>query len=214
MARRSKVEAEETRENIVKAAIKLFLLDGVSGTTLEKIAVEAGYTRGAVYHHFENKAQLLLELMRRARPPAQEMFDSMKLEESQDPMSMLIEGIGNSLDKMLSDKVCRDIHTIFIFNCEFIEKNNPVFEPECRFGEAARRKLCECLEQAHRMGKLKDDVNIDEASLAIMAFGFGLISMSLRNIWHGTFKIDNKKAIAYFIDGMRSDGSCHHAATQ
>jgi TetR/AcrR family transcriptional regulator, acrAB operon repressor len=214
MARRSKSEAEETREQIVAAAIKLFLRDGVSKTTLEKIAEEAGYTRGAVYHHFENKAKLMLELMKRAHPPAQEMFDSMILETSDDPLGTLSEKIGSSLEKMLSDNVLRDIHTIFIYNCEFVEKTNPIFEPECKYGIAAYERLCECLEQAMIKGQLKDDVKIKEAALAIIAFCFGLISMELRKSWYKTPKIDNKRALAFFIDGMRKDAACNNVTAK
>jgi len=210
MARRSKSEAKETREQIVGAAIKLFLRDGVSRTTLEKIAAKAGYTRGAVYHHFENKAMLLLELMKRAHPPAQEIFDSLKLEETQDPLGTLAEEIGNTLERMLTDKVCREIHTIFIFNCEFVEKNNPVFEPELKYGAGARKKVSEYLEKARKLGQLRPDIDIEEGTQVLIAFCFGLISMAIRNFWQNTCAIDNKKAVRLFIEGLRSDAACNN----
>ena len=214
MARRSKSEAKETREHIVEASIKLFLHDGVSNTTLEKIAVEAGCTRGAVYHHFSNKAELLLELVKRARPPAQEMFDSLDLDESRDPLGTLAEKIGETLERMLADKVCRAIHTIFIYNCEFIEKTNPVFEPERKYGRAGRKKICDYLERARKLDQLRPDANVDEASLAVIAFCFGLISLALRNMWFGAEKIDPRKALKFFMDGFRADASCHNASIQ
>ena len=56
--RRTKEEAENTRTAILTAAELLFLKKGVSHTSLEQIARQAGVTRGAVYWHFQNKAQI------------------------------------------------------------------------------------------------------------------------------------------------------------
>ena len=55
MARRTKAEAESTRAAILDAAEVLFYQHGVSRTTLEKIALAANVTRGAIYWHFENR---------------------------------------------------------------------------------------------------------------------------------------------------------------
>ena len=55
--RRTKAEAEQTREDILNAAIDMFYKDGVSKTTLNGIATHAGVTRGAIYWHFKNKME-------------------------------------------------------------------------------------------------------------------------------------------------------------
>ena len=58
MARRTKEEAAATRDSILDAAEKLFVEQGVSRTTLQHIATEAGVTRGAIYWHFDDKSAL------------------------------------------------------------------------------------------------------------------------------------------------------------
>lgn len=62
MARKTKEEALETRAAICDAAMRLFSLKGVAATSLAEIAREAGVTRGAIYWHFANKADLLAAL--------------------------------------------------------------------------------------------------------------------------------------------------------
>jgi AcrR family transcriptional regulator len=52
-----------TRRELLEAAERLFYRDGYHGTTLEAIAEEAGYTKGAVYSAFESKAGLFLTLV-------------------------------------------------------------------------------------------------------------------------------------------------------
>lgn len=53
--RRTKQDAEKTRQALAKAALKTFAQKGYSATRLDDIAVLAGVTRGAVYHHFKDK---------------------------------------------------------------------------------------------------------------------------------------------------------------
>jgi AcrR family transcriptional regulator len=49
---------QRTRELIVEAATRLFLRDGFRVTSLEQIAEEAGFTRGAVYSNFDGKTAM------------------------------------------------------------------------------------------------------------------------------------------------------------
>jgi len=69
MARRPKEDALATRERLLDAAELLFQAQGVSRTTLQQIAQAAGATRGAVYWHFEDKADLFNAMMDRVTLP-------------------------------------------------------------------------------------------------------------------------------------------------
>ena len=56
-------QAERVRTELLAAARKEFLRSGYHGATLDRIAAEAGYTKGAVYSRFAGKADLLLALL-------------------------------------------------------------------------------------------------------------------------------------------------------
>jgi AcrR family transcriptional regulator len=59
MARLSRAESQaQTRELLVQTARRLFVSDGFLGTSLEKVAAEAGYSKGAVYSNFASKFEL------------------------------------------------------------------------------------------------------------------------------------------------------------
>lgn len=75
MARRTKAEAEATRESILDAAEQVFMDKGVAKASLEEIARAAGVTRGAVYWHFRNKQDILDAMLERVRAPLGEMID-------------------------------------------------------------------------------------------------------------------------------------------
>jgi AcrR family transcriptional regulator len=55
---------QQTKELLREAALRQFALNGVAGTSAEKIADAAGFTRGAFYANFPNKESLLLDLLR------------------------------------------------------------------------------------------------------------------------------------------------------
>jgi AcrR family transcriptional regulator len=50
--------AETTRSAIVGAAVACFAADGFARTSMDTIALRARVTKGAVYHHFRDKAEL------------------------------------------------------------------------------------------------------------------------------------------------------------
>ena len=57
--RRSQPErSEATRRALVESARELFATEGYSDTQLEDVVRRAGVTKGALYHHFQGKAEL------------------------------------------------------------------------------------------------------------------------------------------------------------
>ncbi|GAA0953816.1 TetR/AcrR family transcriptional regulator [Kribbella koreensis] len=64
MPRLTRAESQaRTRETLVATAIELFLRDGYAATSLEKVADEAGFSKGAVYSNFRNKDELCLAVV-------------------------------------------------------------------------------------------------------------------------------------------------------
>lgn len=53
-------KAEETRERIVDAALKLFREQGFDQTTMRDIAAEANVATGAAYYYFRSKEELVM----------------------------------------------------------------------------------------------------------------------------------------------------------
>ncbi len=64
MGRIAGVTPAETRERLVDAAARVFERKGYEGATVAQIAREAGVTTGAIYTHYDSKAELLVDAMR------------------------------------------------------------------------------------------------------------------------------------------------------
>lgn len=54
-----------TREALLDKGVEVFLRDGFHGASLDRVAAEAGFTKGAVYAHFTDKADLFLAILER-----------------------------------------------------------------------------------------------------------------------------------------------------
>jgi AcrR family transcriptional regulator len=63
MAPRKSVQQELTREMIMDAARGLFVKKGYQHVSMRQIAKELDYSHGAIYYHFQNKAELFYELV-------------------------------------------------------------------------------------------------------------------------------------------------------
>jgi AcrR family transcriptional regulator len=56
---------ERTRKELVAAAERLFTAQGFHATSVDEVALEAGYTKGAVYSNFESKEDLFFAVYER-----------------------------------------------------------------------------------------------------------------------------------------------------
>ncbi|WP_040686923.1 TetR/AcrR family transcriptional regulator [Nocardia vinacea] len=64
MARLTRSESQaRTRADLIATARDLFLTEGYAKTSLERVAEEAGYSKGAVYSNFRTKKELCLEVL-------------------------------------------------------------------------------------------------------------------------------------------------------
>src|SRR5436305_8371818 len=53
----------QTRQELLDAAARVFVRRGFTGSSVEEISAEAGYTRGAFYSNFRSKNELFVELL-------------------------------------------------------------------------------------------------------------------------------------------------------
>lgn len=73
--RRTKAEAEETRQAILAAAERVFFKKGVANSSLDEVAAAAGVTRGAIYWHFSSKSDLFIGLYQSVALPESDLLD-------------------------------------------------------------------------------------------------------------------------------------------
>jgi AcrR family transcriptional regulator len=63
MSTTRKERQADTRISLLRSAARLFSKRGLEGTSVEEIAAEAGYTKGAFYANFKSKEELFLTML-------------------------------------------------------------------------------------------------------------------------------------------------------
>ena len=121
MVRRTKADALATRNSLLDAAEHLFQAHGVSRTSLNDIATTAGTTRGAIYWHFKDKADLFKAMMERATLPLQSGFpnEEIPVSELAEPLTSLRSGLRNVLHQMVTDQRLRRVFEVITFQVEY-----------------------------------------------------------------------------------------------
>lgn len=119
MARKTKEEARATRESILDASAKVFLDKGVAKATLEEIAQEADVTRGAVYWHFKNKADIFAALHDQLFVSFSEMLLKGLQKEHPHPLEQLEKLCVDLLLDIESNRQSKNVLTIFFLKCDY-----------------------------------------------------------------------------------------------
>ncbi len=120
MARRTRECAEETRDEILNAAERLFYDHGVTRTSLEEIARAAGVTRGAVYWHFRNKIDLFEAMQERAERPHGEFMRRLAACETDAPLPALRDACCQAMRLLAADERRRRVYAIVTSRCEHV----------------------------------------------------------------------------------------------
>ncbi len=100
--KRTKAEADKTRQDLIRSAWHIFSQKGYAETRLSDIARDAGVTRGAIYWHFGNKENLLVSLFKE-RADSYFTIIAEILEKDLNPMEKIKAILVNIIKKMETD---------------------------------------------------------------------------------------------------------------
>lgn len=122
MARRTKADAQATRSCLLDAAEQLFQARGVSRTSLNDIAVAAGTTRGAIYWHFKDKADLFNAMMDRVTLPLEQTLNAAQVAHSSDPVADIRHAMLDALRLIATDAQTRRVLYIATHQIEYTDE--------------------------------------------------------------------------------------------
>lgn len=203
MARKTKAQALETRHQILDAAIILFSQQGVSATSLADIAAAASVTRGAIYWHFKNKADVLHEIWLRCDAGLDNVELEYQTKYPGDPLSVLRAMLVYIFEATANDPQRRALMEIIFHKCEFV-------------GEMATLKniqqnlLLECydriegvLRQCIEAAQLSPRLNTRQAALIMRGYVNGMMESWLFTPESFDLAGDAPELVNAFIDMLR-----------
>lgn len=210
MARKTKEEANRTREQIIEAARVVFHRHGVSRSTMEQIAQEAGLTRGAVYWHFKDKTELFFAMREDVFCPLTARLDAILFAEgTADPLDA-IEAALTELFRLLEESpVMRQMMDIMVLRCEYVDEFASVQEEADRPGLEFMAKVEKVYQRAAAQGYLSRGLALEPADLArdTWAFATGLLHVQLAGDFERKLGIDVQKMIKNHMALRRTGGT-------
>jgi TetR/AcrR family acrAB operon transcriptional repressor len=178
MPRRTKEDALATRHQLLDAAERVFAKKGVSRTSLQDIAQAAGATRGAVYWHFKNKADLFNAMMERITLPMEAALHHMEPDTQRDPLEDLRGPLLDVMRQIASDERTRRVFEVATLMVEYVDELQAVrarhLQSHVDTVEHMRRSL---LKAAKRRGQPLPVTAI------VAAQGLHALAVGLINAW-------------------------------
>jgi TetR/AcrR family transcriptional regulator, acrAB operon repressor len=198
MARKTKEDAQETRNAVLDAAVRVFAVKGVAKTSLADIAAEAGVTRGAIYWHFANKADLLNTLWDQVLLLYTPLAQASESLEEPDPLGKM-----KDLYLMFFTGLVEDPRQQQLFRILFDDSDRSKDTEAVRLRHVAKRQerflgIQVALRNARDRGQLPSDFDVRVGAIAVLSFIHGLIAN-----WIMTPDLfDMKKEAPMLIEGM------------
>jgi TetR/AcrR family acrAB operon transcriptional repressor len=177
MVRRTKADALVTRNTLLDAAEHLFQAHGVSRTSLNEIATAAGTTRGAIYWHFKDKADLFNAMMERVTMPLEGTLESMARTAgaSANPLLLMRDAMMNALRQTATDEQTRRVFEVATHKVEYVSEMQAVRDRHLRVRNQCVSMTEEALREAVRRESIKLPMPLDTAALGLHVIVDGLI---------------------------------------
>ncbi len=203
MPKRTKEEAQETRENILDAALDVLAEKGYSGTTFVDIAERIDMTKGAIYWHFRDKPALLAALIGKAL----EREERLVAEEVPELLTL------NDLKRHLvargrlvtEDRICRKF--VFFITAQMEWSAERLAAIQSKMSKARSLPLAEIeqvLAKEQRAGKIREDVDIRVSEDILFSLWFGLVSSHLQGLSKSDLVTCMETGIEMVLDSIRA----------
>lgn len=175
MARRTKDEAEQTRNAILNAAEQVFYKFGVARTSLQEVAKAAGVTRGAVYWHFRDKIELLDAMAQRVFLPQEDILEQLTKKGTHRPLADLNRACCDALRLMVKDTRRRRIVSILNHRCEYTQEMAPIMNRRYECKDRMLSRFVRLFEQAQKLKMLSPEWTPRIAAMTLQNLMSGLI---------------------------------------
>jgi len=203
MARRTKAEAQETRHAIMQAAMRQFSQQGWAATSLAAVASEAGVTRGAIYWHFKNKAELLMALWQELCGPISQMLSASLNVDEPDPLGHLERFLLLLLENVTTSDSHREFFRLFFNqtepNDEILAFHRLIQDVVSNYQTELRAALRNAM--AHH--QLPADLDVDQAAVFIHCALDGLILNALHPCSMLTLELHMKTYVQFILSALR-----------
>ena len=175
MVRKTKEKALETRNAILDAAELVFNERGVSCTSLGEIAAAAGVTRGAIYWHFANKADLFDAMVQRVFGLLEAKLAELQAIGGENPVDLLRQLAFHFLERVVNDPRYFRLIEISWHKCEYVGEMAAIRDSHLECGNRFLSISEDAFRVAGERGFLPASVDPHCAAVGLMSVIDGLV---------------------------------------
>ncbi len=183
---------DERREQILKAALKVFALRGFAATKVGDIAKEAHLSHGLVYHYFASKEEMFFELVRTAVYYSGQsllMVDAMPLEPIEKVRQTAKYIMGG-----IEDGQETSYYFLIVTHAAVMEESperNRCFEGS----DVSLNTMAKVLREGQALGQVREG---DTAGMSVMFFS-AIMGLAIYNITMEGFKMPDPELLVSMV---------------
>lgn len=199
-AARGYAKGRARRQEILQTAFQAFAEQGFRATSMREIADMVGLSQAGLLHHFASKEELLAEVLR-LRDAEQEVFNERITSESGiEALRYLVE---------LADLNARQAGLVRLYTVlagEAVGPGHPAQDYFVNRYATVRARVANRLEDSRAQGRIRNDVDVEQAAAAIIAAMDGLQIQWLLDPRAVDLKETFASFLAVYLRGLSPDG--------
>lgn len=156
----------------------------MSKSTLEHIASQANVTRGAVYWHFNNKAEIFHAIREQVFLPLIDRMDdtlAITSDNSQNPLDQIEASLCHTIHELNDNIEMREIYEIMMIKCEYVDEFALVLHQILNNCSSLIQKIEIAYERAQSQNLLASKLTPRALALDTHLFFGGLLHMWIKD---------------------------------
>lgn len=165
-----KESKQQTRKELLKVASVMFAKQGFHSTSVDQIAEEAGYSKGAVYSNFGSKDDLFLSVFKENQK--EDLQNLKKISEEHNSLDEFINMIENN--HQYERKENQDWSILKLEFLLYAMRNASVSEKLAPILEESRLQMTHILERFYQIKDQKHSISIDKLAFLLLSLDIGI----------------------------------------
>lgn len=202
--RRTKEEAAVTRATLLKTALTLFSTKGYAATSIDDITKAAKMTRGALYHHFTNKADLYNTLVEEVSASGANIVQQ-AVAEGGTFVEVLRRVFIRQLAYIEENKEARAVMELALLKTGAHPELQAGRERQIESGKLMIAGIAQAMQIGITNGELRNDISPAEMARSFIAFQNGVVQLWLASPKSFSLKGSAGTFADVLLSGLKAD---------
>lgn len=195
---------EQTRKNIIQSAFEEIHMYGYQGCSLERILKKAKVTKGALYHHFTNKAALGIAVLDEVIETFLYKQWGPSLENQDDPITCMIDRI----EVMVDQRVSENFPVLGLPLGNFVQEMAPLDKSFLlrirKLFSLWKELIANAIRHGQEMGTVRKDIDPEQSALFLVSAYEGVTSI-VRAAQTKEMLEQTSKALVAYLETLKAE---------